>query len=147
MLASFPGCVQFHTCARAHTHTHTRTRAGVVKEIAIMRTLQDHPNTVKLVEVFEDAESYMLVMELCTGGELFDQIIQKVRKCKMLTACVCVLGQREMISGTGFVFGSQKKLACLAYPARPPHTHETVPDGTGPPSILLPGTAGSRAGV
>ena len=43
-----------------------------------MRSLQDHPNTVKLLEVYEDAESYMLVMELCTGGELFDQIIQKV---------------------------------------------------------------------
>ena len=54
----------------------------MVKEIAIMRILQDHPNTVKLIEVFEDAESYMLVMELCTGGELFDQIIQKVSSAK-----------------------------------------------------------------
>ncbi|KAF5836831.1 kinase-like domain-containing protein [Dunaliella salina] len=60
-----------------HEDTTGKQREGVVKEIAIMRTLQDHPNTVKLMEVFEDAESYMLVMELCTGGELFDQIIQK----------------------------------------------------------------------
>jgi calcium-dependent protein kinase len=51
--------------------------AGIIKEIAIMRMLQDHPNIVKLYEVFEEAEQYMLVMELCSGGELFDMIISR----------------------------------------------------------------------
>lgn len=54
-----------------------KQREGVIKEIAIMRTLGDHPNTVRLVDVFEESESYVLVMELCSGGELFDQIISK----------------------------------------------------------------------
>lgn len=54
-----------------------KQREGIIKEIAIMRMLSDHPNTVKLIEVFEDKESYHLVMELCSGGELFDQIIAK----------------------------------------------------------------------
>jgi hypothetical protein len=54
-----------------------KQRDGVIKEIAIMRTLQDHPNTVRLVDIFEESESYVLVMELCSGGELFDQIISK----------------------------------------------------------------------
>ncbi|CEL97997.1 unnamed protein product [Vitrella brassicaformis CCMP3155] len=44
-------------------------------EIAIMKQL-DHPNIVKLYETFEDAKNIYLVLELCTGGELFDRIIE-----------------------------------------------------------------------
>lgn len=54
-----------------------KQRDGIIKEIAIMRTLQEHPNTVKLVDVFDQHDQYVLVMELCSGGELFDQIISK----------------------------------------------------------------------
>ena len=43
-----------------------------------MRVIQEHPNAVHLQQVFEDDQHYFLVMELCEGGELFDQIIQKV---------------------------------------------------------------------
>merc|ERR1719253_1680808 len=44
-------------------------------EIEVMRAL-DHPNIVKLYETYEDARNVYLVMELCTGGELFDRIIE-----------------------------------------------------------------------
>jgi len=40
-------------------------------------TQVDHPNIVKLFEVFEDDEYMFLVMELMTGGELFDTILEK----------------------------------------------------------------------
>merc|ERR1740138_1913599 len=45
------------------------------QEIAIMK-MMDHPNIIKLYESFEDHRSIYLVMELCSGGELFDRIIE-----------------------------------------------------------------------
>jgi len=44
------------------------------KEIAIMKVM-DHPNIIKLFETFEDHHNIYLSMELCSGGELFDRII------------------------------------------------------------------------
>eukprot|EP00747_Dinoflagellata_sp_TGD_P148505 gnl/TRDRNA2_/TRDRNA2_176928_c3_seq5.p1 gnl/TRDRNA2_/TRDRNA2_176928_c3~~gnl/TRDRNA2_/TRDRNA2_176928_c3_seq5.p1 ORF type:complete len:523 (+),score=148.64 gnl/TRDRNA2_/TRDRNA2_176928_c3_seq5:44-1570(+) len=43
-------------------------------EIAIMK-MCDHPNILKLFESFEDHRNIYLVLELCSGGELFDRII------------------------------------------------------------------------
>ena len=45
-------------------------------EIKILQTL-DHPNVIKLFEYFEDDEKIYLIMEKCTGGELFDRILEK----------------------------------------------------------------------
>ena len=51
-------------------------KIGLQNEIDIL-THVDHPNIVKLFEVYEDLDSYSLVMELMTGGELFDTILEK----------------------------------------------------------------------
>ena len=45
-------------------------------EISVLRRLI-HPNIVQLVETFEDKSTVYLVMELVTGGELFDRIVEK----------------------------------------------------------------------
>mmetsp|Transcript_16118 Transcript_16118/g.13654 ORF Transcript_16118/g.13654 Transcript_16118/m.13654 type:complete len:156 (-) Transcript_16118:463-930(-) len=37
----------------------------------------DHPNIIKLYEIYEDARYIYLVLELCSGGELFDRITNK----------------------------------------------------------------------
>jgi len=44
-------------------------------EISIMK-IMDHPNIIKLFETFEDNRNVYLAMELCSGGELFDHIIE-----------------------------------------------------------------------
>lgn len=49
----------------------------VRREVAIMSTVPDHPNVVKLKATYEDNENVHLVMELCEGGELFDRIVAR----------------------------------------------------------------------
>mmetsp|Transcript_71816 Transcript_71816/g.126832 ORF Transcript_71816/g.126832 Transcript_71816/m.126832 type:complete len:505 (+) Transcript_71816:22-1536(+) len=44
------------------------------REIEFMR-LTDHPNVARLYEVFEDEDDLHLVMELCSGGELWKRIL------------------------------------------------------------------------
>ena len=42
-------------------------------EIEMLKRL-DHPNIIKLYELYEDSERYYLLSELCTGGELYDEL-------------------------------------------------------------------------
>jgi len=44
--------------------------------VDILRKL-DHPHIIKLYEYFEDAKNVYLICEMCSGGELFDKIIEK----------------------------------------------------------------------
>ena len=46
----------------------------IEREIEIMGKI-DHPNVIKLVEIFDEPKKMNLVMELVTGGELFDKIV------------------------------------------------------------------------
>jgi serine/threonine protein kinase len=39
-------------------------------------TSMDHPNVLKLYEVYEDPTHIHLVTELCEGGELLDYILE-----------------------------------------------------------------------
>ena len=45
-------------------------------EIEILSRM-DHPNIIKLFEVFEDSKYFYLINELCTGGELLDRIVKR----------------------------------------------------------------------
>ena len=51
-------------------------RQAILNEIEILKQI-DHPNIVKLIDVFEDERHFCLIMELMEGGELFDLIVEK----------------------------------------------------------------------
>lgn len=51
----------------------------VHREVEIMQHLSGHPGVVTLKAVYEDSESFHLVMELCSGGRLIDQMTKEGR--------------------------------------------------------------------
>ncbi|KHG03938.1 Serine/threonine-protein kinase PEPKR2 [Gossypium arboreum] len=51
----------------------------VHQEVEIMQHLSGHPGIVTLKAVYEDLKSFFLVMELCPGGRLLDQMAKERR--------------------------------------------------------------------
>lgn len=74
-------CIRKKFLSKSQNSENSRKEAESRKEslnneIEVLRRLK-HPNIVQLLDVLEDGECYYLVMELVTGGELFDRIVQK----------------------------------------------------------------------
>ena len=78
------------------------------KEIDILMKM-DHPNIIKLYEVFESDNSIYLIMEECFGGELFDRILKRIKTNSIYTekeACKImqqVIGAIEYCHNNGIV--------------------------------------------
>ncbi|KAE8689565.1 Calcium and calcium/calmodulin-dependent serine/threonine-protein kinase [Hibiscus syriacus] len=57
--------------------------ALLTNEILVMRKIVEnvspHPNVIDLYDVYEDQSGVHLVLELCSGGELFDRIVAETR--------------------------------------------------------------------
>lgn len=53
--------------------TSETQKARLEREITILKSL-DHPNIVRVYEFFEDSKRFLIVMEYCSGGELFERI-------------------------------------------------------------------------
>ena len=77
------------------------------REINILIKM-DHPNIIKLFDVYESQNSLYLLMEECHGGELFDRIIKRIERNEMYTekeACEIisqVVGAIEYCHEKGF---------------------------------------------
>ena len=74
---------------------------GLMREVNLMITL-DHPNIIKLYEVYENDSSIYLIMELCTGGELFDRIVENTEKGKQFTEKQAANLFRQMMSAINY---------------------------------------------
>lgn len=72
------------------------------QEIEIMKSLE-HPNIVRLYETYEDAAFIYLVMELCEGGELFDQIIAQ----GFFTERAAAIAVKQMLSAILYLHNHQ----------------------------------------
>ncbi|KAF8563036.1 hypothetical protein P879_12005, partial [Paragonimus westermani] len=62
----------FYACKFVNAPT-PQDKQTVHNEIEVMKDL-NHPKLIRLHEAFEDKDEIAMVMELLTGGELFDRI-------------------------------------------------------------------------
>ena len=51
-------------------------RNEFIAEIEILREL-DHPNIIKLYEVYEDRSMYHVVTEYCVGGSIIEFVVAR----------------------------------------------------------------------
>ena len=52
--------------------------ADIRNEIANLKNLH-HPNIIKIYEFYEDSEAYYIITDICSGGELFNEILTRGR--------------------------------------------------------------------
>ncbi|XP_075061793.1 calcium/calmodulin-dependent protein kinase type IV-like [Mixophyes fleayi] len=62
-------------------HKIVRTEIGVLLRLS-------HPNIIKLKDIFETPSDIVLILELVTGGELFDRIVERGYYSERDAACV-----------------------------------------------------------
>ncbi|ORX59419.1 Pkinase-domain-containing protein [Hesseltinella vesiculosa] len=58
-----------------HSKLKRDQKASVLKEISLMQKL-NHPSIVRMLSYRETSTHFFLVLELCDGGELFNQIVK-----------------------------------------------------------------------
>jgi len=71
---------------------------NINNEINILLQI-DHPNIIKLFAIFESENYVYLVMELVTGGELFDRIVEKER----YTEADAIIVMEQLLSGIAYL--------------------------------------------
>ncbi|RLN97542.1 hypothetical protein BBJ28_00006687 [Nothophytophthora sp. Chile5] len=57
-----------------------RHREAVVAEVEILRSITNtikHPNLITIHKVYEEHRKVYIIQELCTGGELYDRVVQR----------------------------------------------------------------------
>ena len=68
---------------------HDKDIDDVRREILILQHLAGQPNIVQFKGAFEDKQKIHVVMELCSGGELFDRILARGSYSEREAASIC----------------------------------------------------------
>ena len=79
----------------------TKTKIADMKKfkLEIMLMIQiDHPNVIKLYEIFEDSRYIYLIMEECEGGELFERIFQRINEKNLYSEKEAAIIFRQMMN-------------------------------------------------
>uniref|UniRef100_A0A452ZDZ6 Protein kinase domain-containing protein n=1 Tax=Aegilops tauschii subsp. strangulata TaxID=200361 RepID=A0A452ZDZ6_AEGTS len=93
--------------------------ALLTNEILVMRRIVEnvapHPNVISLHDVYEDAHGVHLVLELCSGGELFDRIIGRERYSEFDAAAVVrqIAGGLKALHKANIIHRDLKPENCL----------------------------------
>ena len=74
---------KFYACKKFEKKL-IKNKKRLKTEINLLKAT-DHPNIIKLYEVFEDKKYLYFIMEECSGGELFQQLAINAKKNKMHT--------------------------------------------------------------
>jgi serine/threonine protein kinase len=78
-------------------------------EISVLRRVKRHPNIVELLDVYETAREVQLVLELCTGGELFERLADK----GAYSEADCVRHVRDMAGAVLYLHECVHRLVCI----------------------------------
>jgi serine/threonine protein kinase len=76
--------------------------ARFMTETLLLKSL-DHPNILRLNEMYQDAKRFFVVCELCHGGELFDTIENYVNTGKFCTESEAVYIISQMLSAISYL--------------------------------------------
>lgn len=75
----------------------------MLKEVSILKSL-DHPNIIKIFDMYEDETNMYLIIEYCAGGELFDRVhketfseAEAAKYIKQLLSAISYLHARNIV--------------------------------------------------
>lgn len=67
----------------------TTSRERMTREASIMRMSSDHVCVIDFIDLFDSPTHWYLVMEMASGGELFDRLVSKGPYTEASAAMVC----------------------------------------------------------
>ena len=79
-----------------------KNKKGLKTEIDLLRAT-DHPNIIKLYDIYEDNKYMYLIMEECNGGEFFDCLAKRAKEKKMYTEKECARIFKQILEAVNYL--------------------------------------------